>query len=116
MIYIEIDHLVINAFIIYLRKTGKRTLTLNRIAEYGEKVKNYLNENGEHAILYLTRDLTNDFFCKYSDLFKLEETNLVVMSNDITYKDLMHKSGYLPIEVRLAFRNSENTKILFEDK
>lgn len=120
MMYIEIDDLIGNAFISYLEKTGKRTLALRKINEFGLKVINYLNENGENACLRLSRDLTNSFFYEYSDLFKLVENGkediIVLVNNDITPNELIHRfSGYLSLPVLLAFRNSENTKILFEE-
>lgn len=117
--YIEIDDLVGNAFIPYLQQTGKRILSLKKINAFGEKVVKYLNEKEEKAAcLRLSRDRTNDFFYEYADLFKLVENgdeNLVVLVNDdITATDLIHKfSGYLSLPVLLAFRNEENTKVLF---
>ncbi len=118
--YIEIDDLIGNAFIPYLEKTGKRTLPLSKINEFGSKIVNYLNKNGENACLRLSRDITNIFFYEYSDLFKLVENGkedvVVLVDNNITPNDLIHKfSGYLSLSVLLAFRNSENTKILFEE-
>ncbi len=119
--YIEIDDLIGNAFIPYLEKTGNRMLSLKKINMFGTKVINYLNENGEDACLRLSRDLTNSFFYEYSDLFLLvenenEKENVVILANNITSKDLIRKfSGYLSLPVLLAFRNSENTKVLFEE-
>lgn len=120
MMYIEIDDLVGNAFISYLEKTGKRILSLKKINMFGTKVINYLNKNGEDACLRLSRDLTNSFFYEYSDLFKLVENEkeyvVVLVNDDITVTDLIHKfSGYLSLPVILAFTNSENTKVLFEE-
>lgn len=118
--YIEIDDLIGNAFIPYLEQTGKRVLSLKKINMFGTKVINYLNKNGENACLKLSRDLTNCFFYEYSDLFKLveneKEDEVVLVNNDITPNDLIRKfSGYLSLPVILAFRNSENTKVLFEE-
>lgn len=117
--YIEIDDLIGNAFIPYLEKTGNRMLSLKKINMFGTKVINYLNENGEDACLRLSRDLTNSFFYEYSHLFLLvenEKENVVILANDITSKDLIRKfSGYLSLPVLLAFRDSENTKVLFEE-
>lgn len=86
---------------------------------FGTKVIKYLNEKGEDACLRLSRDLTNSFFYEYSDLFLLvenEKENVVILANNITSKDLIRKfSGYLSLPVLLAFRDSENTKVLFEE-
>lgn len=118
--YIEIDDLIGNAFIPYLEQTGKRILSTRKINEFGKKVIEYLNERGEEACLRLSREATNNFFYEHNDLFKLienEEENIVVLiNNSITTTDLIHKfSGYLSLPVILAFRNSENTKVLFEE-
>ena len=119
MMYIEIDDLVGNAFIPYLEKTGRHSLSLIKIDNYGKKVVDYLNKNGIRACLRVSRDLTNEFFYEYSDLFKLVENEkeyvVVLVNDDITVTDLIHKfSGYLSLPVILAFTNSENTKVLFE--
>lgn len=120
MMYIEIDDLVANAFIPYLEKTGKRIMSLKKINMFGTKVIDYLNENGENSCLKLSRDLTNAFFYEYSNLFKLVENEkedvVVLVNDDITSSDLIHKfSGYLSLPVLLAFRNEENTKVLFDE-
>lgn len=118
MRYIEIDDLVGNAFIPYLEKTGSYILPMRKIDNYGKKVVDYLNMNGIQTCLRLSRDLTNEFFYRYSDLFNLDESgkeNLVILKENITTKDLIEKfSGYLSLPVMLAFRNEENIKVLFE--
>ena len=118
MIYIEIDDLVGNAFIPYLEKTGRHSLSLIKIDNYGKKVVDYLNKNGIRACLRVSRDLTNEFFYEYSDLFELDESgkeDVVILKKDITTRDLIKKfSGYLSVPVVLAFRKEENIKVLFE--
>jgi len=118
MIYIEIDDLVGNAFIPYLENTGSRILSLRKIENYGSKVVNCLNKNGIQACLRLSRDLTNEFFYEYSDLFELDESgneNVVILKENITRRDLIRKfSSYLTVQVIVAFRKEENIKVLFE--
>ena len=119
MMYIEIDDLVGNAFIPYLQQTGKRTLSLKKINEFATKVVNYLNEKDENACLRLSRNRTNNFFYENSNLFKLDEDGeekKVVLADEITDGYLIKRfSEYLSLSVLLAFRNTENTKILFEE-
>ena len=118
MIYIEIDDLVGNAFIPYLEKTGRHSLSLIKIDNYGKKVVDYLNKNGIRACLRVSRDLTNEFFYEYSDLFELDESgneNVVILKENITRRDLIRKfSIYLTVKVIVAFRKEENIKVLFE--
>lgn len=116
MIIIRIEELIGNAFISYFEATGKRILSFKKILKYGEKIVNDIKSSGKHAVLYLHKDETDEFFCKYSKWFKCydnENEVLVVMSDDITSDMLYnHFTGYLSFEVYKIFRNIENLKIL----
>lgn len=117
--YIEMEDLVGNAFISYLQATGKRTLALEKIEKFGDKVVKQLTEEGEKPYLRLSRDITYDFFSKYSDWFryvKEKDYILVILNEKKSVKELIQEfSGYLSVNVLQAFRNPENEKILLED-
>lgn len=116
MMYIDMEDLVGNSFISYLEQTGNRILELGKIEQFGDKVVEQLEKEGEHPYLKLSRNITNEFFYKYADWFTLTEDNnkmLVVLKKDVSVKDLIEKfSGYLSLKVLLAFRNPENIKVL----
>lgn len=116
MICIKMEDLVGNSFASYLEQTGNRILELDKIEQFGNKVVEQLEKEGEHAYLRLSRDITNEFFYQYSDWFTLTEYNnkmLVVLNENVSVKDLIKKfSGYLSLDVLVAFRNPENIKVL----
>lgn len=119
MRHIEIDDLIGNAFIAYLSEIENSYLSLKKIENYGLAVVNSLKKTGEIFYLRLCRDLTDDFFY-YSEDFKkvdtLGETLVFITSTDVTKEFLIKKfCGYLSLDVLLAFRDPENTKVLFEN-
>ena len=116
MMYIEIDDLVGNAFVSYLEKTGKRVLSLYKIENFGNNIVRDLESKGTESMLLLSRDRTHSFFYEYSDWFVyLERESLVILKNNISVEQLIKKfSGYLSLEVLLAFRNEENIKVLLQ--
>lgn len=116
MMYIEIDDLVGNAFVSYLEKTGKRVLSIYKIEEFGKNIVRDLKSKGTESMLLLSRDMTYSFFYEYADWFVyVERESLVILKDNISVKQLIKKfSGYLSLEVLLAFRNEENIKVLLE--
>ena len=117
MMYIEMDDLVGNAFVSYLEKTGKRVLSLYKIEKFGSNIVKNLGAKGTKSMLLLSRDRTNAFFYEYSDWFiYVESDGLVILKDNISVAQLLKKfSGYLSLEVLLAFRDEENIKILLEE-
>lgn len=116
MMYIEIDDLVGNSFASYLEQTGNRILELRKIEQFGCKIVEQLESENKKACLRLSRDRTYQFFYEYSDWFTYTESNdkiLVVLNKDVSVKDLIKKfSGYLSLDVLLAFRKPENINVL----
>ena len=106
MMYIELEDLV-----------GKRVLSLQKIEKYGSNIVRDLKNKGTESTLLLSRDRTNDFFYKYSDWFTyVESEGLVILKDNISVAQLIKKfSGYLSLEVLLAFRDEENIKTLLEE-
>lgn len=114
---IFIEDLVGNAFIPYLERTEKRTLSLKKIEDFGRKVVSSLNEEGIRAYLIFSRDLTSEFFDNYSEYFTLdEENNTVSLQEEISKEKLIEKfSGYVSLEVLVAYRKEENIKELLKE-
>ena len=115
MKFIEIDDIVGQAFIVYLRKTGKRKLSLSKIDNYGGEVIKDLKSKGEKVCLCLSREQTRNFFYNSKYFLYDEITNIVELKPNITEDDLIKRfCGYINYEILIAFRKDENTKILFE--
>lgn len=115
MKFIEIDDIAGQAFIVSLRKTGKRKLNLSQIDNYGKKVVNDLKSKGEKVCLLLSRESTRNFFYNSKYFIYDDLTNIVELKPYITEDDLIKRfCGYINYEILLAFRKEENTKILFE--
>lgn len=70
-IYIEKKDLVANAFIELLEKQGKRQVLFSELDEYGARVIEKLNEEGEtQAVLVVSRESQTAMVEDYSDLFE----------------------------------------------
>ena len=115
MYIIYLDDLIGNAFVPYLKKTGKRSLSLHKIEEYGNKVVNSLNKKGNKTRLELSRNLFWDFLSRYSEWFSYDEKkNLILLSEDVTQEMLIEEfSGYVAVPVISELRDKENIKALF---
>lgn len=59
-----------NALIESMRRAEKNFLTYREIENYGSKVVQILNDQGEKAVLILSRENTNELFRNYSDFLK----------------------------------------------
>lgn len=115
MKFIEIDDIVGQAFIVYFRKTGKRTLSLSKINKFGDKVVEELKKEGHHVCLFLSRDETRTFFCNTPYFVYDEETGIVKLKLNVTEEDLIQRfCGYIAWEILVAFRKEENIQVLFE--
>lgn len=115
MKFIEIDDIVGQAFIVCLKKTGKRSLSLKKIDEYGAKVVMYLKCRGEKVRLALSREQSRNFFYNSKYFIYNERTNIVELKPNITEDDLIKRfCGYIDYNILVAFRNEENIKALFE--
>ena len=116
MIIIRMEELIGNAFLSYFEATGKRFLSFNKILKYGEKIVNDINSSGKHALLFLNKECTDEFFDEYSEWFECRDNEkeiFVVMSDDVTSDMLYNRfTGCLSFEVYKMFRSIENLKLL----
>ena len=71
--YIGTEDLAASAFIQTMKKTDRRFLTYTEIESYGAEVVQILKENGEKAVLILSRDNTDALFKNYSEFFEEHE-------------------------------------------
>lgn len=114
--YIGIEDLAANALIESMRRVEKNFLTYREIENYGSKVVQILNEQGEKAVLILSRENTNELFRNYSDFFEEKEENEekgVALKSGIKLEDLiMQFRGYLALDVLMAFVNDRSVQAL----
>ena len=70
-IYIEIEDLVANAFIDLVEKKNKREILFSELDEYGAKVIEALNSDGNtNAVLVVSRESQIAMTEDYSDMFE----------------------------------------------
>lgn len=114
--YIGIEDLAANAMIEMLKKDGRRFLTYNEIEMYGAEVVQILRENGEKAVLILSRENTDALFRNYSEFFEEMEQNGkrgIKLTDDKEVEDLIQQfRGYLALDVLLAFMNQRSVNVL----
>lgn len=114
--YIGIEDLAANAMIEFLKKGGQRFLTYDELEMYGAEVVQILKENGEKAVLILSRDNTEALFRNYSEFFEEETQNGkkgIKLKADKEVDDLIRQfRGYLALDVLLAFMNQRSVQVL----
>ena len=117
MVRIYIDDLIPNAFIAYLQHTNpknlNRKLNLHQIEKFGQQVIDNLKRKKIDAYLILSRDLTNEFFSKYYDWFRLQDDDFVALDDYVTINNLIDRfTGYLSVDLLIEFGKRKNYKIL----
>ncbi|MDE7211426.1 MAG: hypothetical protein K2O03_08280 [Lachnospiraceae bacterium] len=114
--YIGIEDLAANAMIEMLKKGGQRFLTYSEIEMYGAEVVQILKENGEKAVLILSRENTDALFRSYSEFFEESEQNGkrgIKLKENKEVEDLIQQfRGYLALDVLLAFMNQRSVQVL----
>lgn len=114
--YIGIEDLAANALIETMKKADRRFLTYTEIESYGAEVVQILKENGEKAVLILSRDNTDALFKNYSEFFEEHEEDGkkgILLKEGKNIEDLIqHFRGYLALDVLLAFMNQRSVQVL----
>ncbi len=114
--YIGIEDLAANAMIEMLKKGGQRFLTYDEIEMYGAEVIQILKENGEKAVLILSRENTDALFRNYSEFFEEGDQNGkkgIKLKAEKEVDDLIQQfRGYLALDVLLAFMNQRSVQVL----
>lgn len=119
--YIGIEDLAANALIEILQsKNGddsQNIVTYTELEKYGAEVVHYLGEQGEKAVLILSRENMNHMLCSYSDFFVETETDkkepAIELRKGKTVSDLIERfRTYLEIDVLLAFTSEKTVSVL----
>lgn len=114
--YIGIEDLAANAMIEMLKRGRQRFLTYDEIELYGAEVVQILKENGEKAVLILSRENTAAFFRNYAEFFEEGLQNGkkgIKLKAEKQLDDLIQQfRGYLALDVLLAFMNQRSVQVL----
>ena len=114
--YIGIEDLVANALIEKLKNDKERFISYHDIEEYGAMVIQFLNNKNEKAVLILSRQRTNSLLRDYSDFFtevEKDETLGIELNENVSSDALISKfRGYLPLDMLLAFIDSQSLKAI----
>lgn len=119
--YIGIEDLAANALIEALKEKEKEDIskyyiTFAELEQYGNRVIQHLNKQGEKAVLILSRESTSLMFRNYSDFFEEIETEkgtAISLKKGKTVIDLVVKfRTYLAFDVMMAFMATEKIEVL----
>ena len=92
--FIGIADLVANALIELVEKTGKRTIPLSKLNEYGDAVVAKLRKENTEVILIYSRDETDRFFHDCSDVFSVKEKDddvLITLNDNVSTQYLRRR-------------------------
>ena len=106
--FIGIEDLVANALIEIYEKNGCRKVSFEQLRNYGAVIVSWLQENGEEAVILVSKHYTNELIRNYSDFFEVVDSNdhnsYIELKDDKTVDDLRsHFRAYLPIDMIIAF-------------
>lgn len=114
--YIGIEDLAANALIELLQKKKKSCITYDELEQYGAQAVRLLSEQGEKAVLLLSRDNTSALFRDYSDFFEedeLEDGLGIKLKEGKGVEDLIIQfRGYLALDVLMALVDERSVSVL----
>lgn len=115
--YIGIDDLAANALIelMKLNETNRR-VSLQSLYNYGTVIVRLLSRPGQDAILFLTKESTNEFVDNYRDYFSIVNeagTEYLELNKDKTIDDLRNQFRVnLTVDMAKALIEREALEIL----
>ena len=119
--YIGIEDLAANAMIEIMnekKEEEQNFVSYNTLEKYGLAIVKLLSEQGEEAVLILSREETRKMLRDYSDIFvecKQNGVEGIMLRENVTIDDLIVKfRGYLSLDVLLAFMAEKTKKILWK--
>ena len=119
--HIGIEDLAANALIEMMdakKGEGQNFVSYNTLEKYGLAIVKLLSEQGEEAVLILSREETRKMLRDYSDIFvecKQNGVEGIMLRENVTIDDLIVKfRGYLSLEVLLAFMAEKTKKFLWK--
>ena len=114
MLNINLEQLIGNSFALCLDKTGKRTLTVKQIEDFGYAVINELENENVEARLSDSFDKLPQFIAEYPNWFSCaKNSDSIILHRGVSVDDLFNQfSGDLTPSAMYAFVKNENLKIL----
>lgn len=103
--YVGIESLVAGALVEMLqRDESRRSLSFTAIEKYGNAVVKVLEDQGEEAVLILSRVRTHSFVRDCADIIRIEDSNSpegrIVLRDGVSPRDLARRfAGWMPLAV-----------------
>lgn len=101
--FIGIADLVANALIELVEKTGRRTIPLSKLSNYGDAIVAKLKKENTEVILIFSRDETDRFFHDCSDVFTVKEkdNDILISLNDSVSTQYLRRRFRINIALNL---------------
>ena len=117
MIFIGISEVLDNAFYIYVKRTNKRAISMEKLNNYAHSVVRTLQRRNIQTILLFSKERFDKFFNVYTDIYKrvnTEEDTIIVLDEEANVDNLNNKYSNYPIRPLMdALRSEENIRELF---
>lgn len=115
-IFIGIEDLAANALIELINRDVRDEVSFEELTQYGLKVVEILKNEGENAILFFSRDITNALERDYSMFFKVftkDEKQYIKLKENIKTEDVVKRyRSYITINQLLAYISEESLKTI----
>lgn len=116
--YIGLENLVANAFIELLEQNeSQRKVKFSTIEDYGDAVVQVLHQNGQDAILILSRENTRGFIVNCSRYFEVVNPDspdgYIHLKDEFNAEDLAKEfCGGIAVDVLKALLSKDSLKVL----
>ena len=115
--YIGIEDLVASALIELMKwEESNRKVSLQTLSDYGTVIVKTLTQQGQNAILFLTRESTYEFVHDYADFFMIVEydgVEFIELQENVKKEDLRHQfRRNITVDLAKALMGKESLKAL----
>lgn len=115
--YIGIEDLVASALIELMKwEESTRKVSLQTLSDYGTVIVKTLTQQGQNAILFLTKESTYEFVHDYADFFMIVEydgVEFIELQENVTKEDLRHQfRRNITVDLAKAFMRRESLQAL----
>lgn len=115
--YIGIEDLVASALIELMKwEESNRKVSFQALSDYGAVIVKTLTQQGQNAILFLTKESTYEFVHDYADFFLVAEYDgleFIELQDNITMEDLRKQfRRNITVDLAKAFMGKESLQAL----
>ena len=115
--YIEIEDLVVSAFVELLKyKDDSKKISLQTLAEYGAVIVRLLTKSGQDAILLLSKESTYEFVHDYSEYFMIkiyDNVEFIELKDNVTIEQLRNQfRKNLTVDLAKALTEKDSLEVL----